>query len=300
MKITVIVATHDRAEMLGRLLQALSRQTLSSADFEVVVVFDGVTDESQVVCEQMRGVLPNLVVVVLDQQQGQTCALNRGLAVARAEKLAFTDDDCVPESEWLERLSRALDEHVLVAGGIRSRTRPYFLFCHNIAQFHPFFPGRRGETTIFLAGANFGCRRSLLEQLGGLDTGGKRVLSHDMVLALKARAAGMRVYFARDAVVWHEADREDLSTVLRYAATHARWTILLRRQFAAQLPYPLVFRSPLLLALASPVIALQVTGSIYLRNPDLWRHLHTAPIVWLTKVAWCMGAVAGLLADRRA
>ena len=299
MNITVVVATCNRAAMLERMLQALARQTMPASGFAVVVALDGVTDDSRAVCERMTSILPNLTILTLEQQQGQTRALIRGLAAARTEKLAFTDDDCVPEPGWLERMDRELDSHELVAGGMRSSPRPFFRLCHNIAQFHPFLTGRRGEATMFLAGANFGCRRSLLDRLGGLDTGENMVLSHDMVLALKARAAGVRVRFARDAVVWHEPDREDLSSVLRYAAQHARWTILLRRRFAAHLPYPLAFRSPVLLALASPLIALQVTGSIYLRNPDLWRQLHTAPVVCMAKFAWCMGAVAGLLGERR-
>ena len=210
--------------------------------------------------------------------------------------MAFTDDDCVPEPEWLDRLSQALGDHELVAGAVRSPTRPYFLLCHNIAQFHPFFPGRRGST-MFLAGANFACRRSWLEGIGGFDMSEKLAYTHDMVLALKAAGVGVHVYFARDAVVWHETDRGHFSSVLRYAAAHARVTVLVRRQYAKQLGNPLVLRSPLLLALASPLIALQVTGSIYLRNPDLWRCLHTMPVVCMAKVAWCIGAISGLLSD---
>jgi GT2 family glycosyltransferase len=298
MKISVVVATYNRAEMLARLLQALTRQTIPVSDFEVVVVIDGATDGSPAVCEGMRTRLPHLQVIPLDRRQGQTRALNRGVASARGAQLAFTDDDCVPEPEWLERLSRALGDHELVAGAIRSPTRPYFRLCHNIAQFHHFFPGRRG-TTMFLAGANFACRRSWLEGVGGFDVTESLAYTHDMVLALKAAEAGVRIHFARDAVVWHEADRESFSSVVRYAAAHARVTVHVRRHFAKQLGNPLVLRSPLLLALASPLIALQVTGSVYLRNADLWRCLHTMPVVCMAKFAWCIGAVAGLLADGR-
>ena len=298
MKISVIVATYNREKMLGRLLQALTRQTMPAGDFEVIVVIDGATDGSESVCEELRARLPSLQVVRLDRRQGQTHALNRGVASARGAYLAFTDDDCVPEPDWLERLNQALGQHDLVAGAIRSPTRPYFLLCHNIAQFHPFFPGRWG-TTMFLAGANFACRRSWLEHIGGFDTAEILIYAHDMVLALKAMGAGVPIHFARDAVVWHETDRGSFRAIMRYAAAHSRVTILVRRHFAAQVRNPSAFRSPLLLALASPVIALQVTGSIYLRNPDLWRSLHTAPVVCLAKFAWCVGAIAGMLADRR-
>ena len=299
MNISVIVATYNRAAMLGRLLQALTRQTVPMATFEVIVVIDGATDGSQAVCEDMQTRLPGLRVMPLERRQGQTHAVNCGVAVARGERLAFIDDDCVPDPDWLERLDRAASEHVLVAGAVRSPNRPFFLLCHNIAQFHPFLPGRRGSTTMFLAGANFACRRSWLEGLGGFDTAADLVCTHDMGLALKAASVGVRVHFARDAVVWHEPDRYTFSGLVRYAAEHARWTILVRRRYAAELRSPRVLNSPLLLALASPIIALQVTGSIYLRNPDLWRCLHTAPVVCIAKFAWCVGAISGLLRDRR-
>jgi GT2 family glycosyltransferase len=297
MRLSVVVATYNRRDLLGRLLRALAQQTLAAAEFEVVVVVDGAAADSLAVCEGMRPTLPNLRTLPLERRLGQTHALNLGVAAARGQCLAFTDDDCRPEPEWLERLDRALREDDLVAGAIRSPRRPYFRLCHNVAQFHPFFPGRRGPTR-FLAGANFACRRAWLEGMGGFDTAGTLRYTHDMVLALKAAATGVPIHFARDAVVWHEPDRQGFAAVLLYAAAHARLTVLVRRHFAAQLGDPLALRSPLLLALAAPLVALLVTGSIFLRNPGLWRCLHTAPVVCLAKFAWCVGAVAGLRAAR--
>lgn len=224
--------------------------------------------------------------------------MNIGWRAAKGEHLAFTDDDCVPEPDWLERMEEALLANEFVGGAIRSPERPYWLLCHNIAQCHAYFPGRQGPPTIFAAGTNFGCRRSWLEWLDGFDVTETKSFAPDMAITLKAMRRGYATHFARAAVVTHVPDRTSLATVMRYAAVHSRQTILLRNAYADVLHTPVVLRSALLLALASPAIALFVTMGIYIRNPSLRRRLDTLPAVLLIKLGWCYGAVMGLLGRR--
>lgn len=295
MKLSVIVVTWNRAQMLERLFRALGAQTLPLADWDLLVVLDACTDESAHVCEEAAVVLPNLRVITQPDRRGQVHGLNAAFRVAEGEVLAFTDDDCIPEPDWLQHMSEALSEHALVSGAIRSPERPYWLFCHNIAQCHAFFPERQGTPTIFAAGTNFGCRRSWLASMDGFDVSATKSFAPDMAITLKAMQQGQFAHFAPRAIVCHAPDRTTFLSVMRYAAKHSRQTILLRGTFANVLRTPCVLRSPVLLALASPVIALQVTLHIYLRNPALRRRLDTLPAVLLIKFAWCYGAVMGLL-----
>lgn len=294
-KLSVIVVTLNRANMLARMLRALAAQTMPRAEWELIVVLDGCTDDSAEVCGKMAATLPNLRVLEHPQRRGQVHGLNTGLEIARGEGLAFTDDDCVPEPDWLERMEEALTAHEFVSGAIQSPGYPYWLLCHNIAQCHAYFPGRRGTPTIFAAGTNFGCRRAWLDALGGFDASGVLAFAPDMAVALKGMRRGGVAYFARAAIVTHVPDRTTFGSVMRYAAEHSRHTILLRNAYADVLGTPIVLRSPPLLALASPAIASVVTLGIYARNPSLWRRPDTAPAVFLIKMAWCYGAVMGLL-----
>ena len=57
---------------------------------------------------------------------------------------------------------------------------------------------------------------------------------------------------------------------------------------------PFVLRSRFLIILAAPLIALRVTFDIYMGNYCLRRVVHTLPIVYALKLAWCWGAACGL------
>lgn len=100
--VSVIVPVHNEARYLGDCLDALLCQELSSTDFEVIVVDNGSTDGSRSIVQQRER------VQLLDEpQRGAYSARNRGLHAARGELVAFTDADCVPRRDWLQRLCDA-------------------------------------------------------------------------------------------------------------------------------------------------------------------------------------------------
>ncbi len=102
--VSVVVATRNRARHLGRLLKALAEQ-VDSPNFEVVVSDNGSSDDTLVVVETMREQLALRVVRV--QQPGKGRALNAALALAEGNLIVFTDDDVIPERNWLAQLSQA-------------------------------------------------------------------------------------------------------------------------------------------------------------------------------------------------
>ncbi len=110
-----------------------------------------------------------------------------------------------------------------------SPTSDFVKLCHNIAEFHPFMPGRKAGPTDFIAGANMGIRRSLFEEVKGFrDTD---PVAPDMHFILKARQAGYQIHFVPEAVVTHDHDRTSFSSIFRYSADHASETILLRNRY---------------------------------------------------------------------
>ncbi|HEY2557514.1 MAG TPA: glycosyltransferase family 2 protein, partial [Diaminobutyricibacter sp.] len=114
--ISVVVATHNRAGLLPRLVAALEAQE-PCGPFEVVVVDDGSTDETFTVLEDLARVTPlDLVPVRMTRNGGPAAARNAGWQRARAPLVAFTDDDCTPQPGWLARLLDDLDRFDVVQG----------------------------------------------------------------------------------------------------------------------------------------------------------------------------------------
>jgi GT2 family glycosyltransferase len=288
---SVILCTYNRARLLGRALRSLARQTAAADEFEVVVVDDGSTDGTAEICSRASRDMSNLRYVAMGRNLGLAAAANSGIRSARGRLLLFTDDDCIAQEDWAKQLAASLVQYPITTGAIQSPVSNYIKFCHNISQFHPFLNRRTEGWARSIAGGNMGIRRSLLEDLGGFDETSQ---VPDMEFWLRAWSRGQRVRFVPRAVIIHDPDRTSLAAVLRIASEHASKTILLRNRFGALLQTPFVLRSPELILLAAPLIALTGTLRIYRYNPALVPYFWTAPLVYAQKLAWCWGASQGL------
>jgi glycosyltransferase involved in cell wall biosynthesis len=110
----VIVPARDAAPTLERTLVALAAQKLDSP-YEVIVVDDGSTDETPAIAARHA---PLVTLVQVDESRGPGGARNRGVAIARAEVLAFTDADCFPTPDWLAEGLAAVAKADLVQGRV--------------------------------------------------------------------------------------------------------------------------------------------------------------------------------------
>ena len=104
-EVSVVVATRDRAGFLDELLEALASQRLAPGRLEVVVVDDASADDTWARLGGAVGRSPLPVLGLrLGGNVGQGAARTAGVARARGEVVALTDDDCVPTPQWLEEL----------------------------------------------------------------------------------------------------------------------------------------------------------------------------------------------------
>jgi GT2 family glycosyltransferase len=137
-----------------------------------------------------------------------------------------------------------------------------------------------------------GLHRNVIDELGGFDDG--MILAGDMHLCLRARSDGYQPMLIQEAVVEHDPLDISLSGAVKSSFAHAASTIFLRNEYRSLLRTPFVLKYPLLIRLASPLIALKVTGGIYLKHPKLLASFWTMPLVYFLKLAWCFGAASGL------
>jgi len=292
LRVSVVICTYNRARQLERALVALECQEPPHGGFEVVVVDDGSTDETARVCARFGGRLPNFRCVSNGVNRGLSRSRNRGVEAARGDLLLFMDDDCVPRRDWVLRMSLCLRRRPVVAGAVATPLDGFARLCHNVAQFYGFMPCQRAGPTAFIAGANMGLRRGVVEEVGGFRN--SRGFAEDIEFILRARSCGYVPYFNPRAVVTHRPDRTTLRSIFAYSAAHAASTVHLRNRYRGLLRTPFLFRSPLLLLGAAPALALAVTLRIYLSSPWLAACFWTAPLVYALKVAWCVGAAQGL------
>lgn len=222
-RISVVVATRDRAESLAVLLSALEQQTLASTEFEVVVVDDGSTDQTPVMLResQQKRALPLQVLSPVAPGSGPAAARNAGWRAARGAVIAFTDDDCRPTEEWLERgLEAFVDGSPRVVQGRVEKDPELMHLLGPFAHWIEVHDAGQGFPT-----ANIFYTRELLERIGGFDETFPRAAGEDTDLGWRAVEAGAVVSFAADALVYHAIVA--LGPVERLRI-NARWTDAVR------------------------------------------------------------------------
>src|SRR5208282_4181753 len=108
MDLSVIIATHNRAPRMEKLLDAFCRLRIApTVKWELIVVDNASKDGTPEVLssEVSRGRLP--LVHLTEPLIGKTRALNRALKSARGALVVFTDDDVIPEKNWLMAFNEA-------------------------------------------------------------------------------------------------------------------------------------------------------------------------------------------------
>lgn len=116
-EISVVTVTHNRAEKLERKLAALSAQTLAPERFELCLLLNACTDDTEELLE--RAPWPfTLRVSVSDTKLSPAQARNRCAHGARGRFLYLSDDDCLPAPETLARHLLAQNEGCVALGGL--------------------------------------------------------------------------------------------------------------------------------------------------------------------------------------
>jgi glycosyltransferase involved in cell wall biosynthesis len=101
LKCTVIIPTYNRSRLLGHTLCSLTGQTMPKDEFEVLVVDDGSSDDSQAVAESYAGRLRLQYFFLPDQGFRAAAARNVGVRHARADVCVFVDDGMLLHPRFL-------------------------------------------------------------------------------------------------------------------------------------------------------------------------------------------------------
>lgn len=98
--VSVIIPVFNDAERLDKCLSALAHQTYPQGQYEAVVIDNGSTDGDSVEAVVDRY---GFAIATHEATPGSYAARNHGLTLAKGDIIAFTDSDCVPAEDWLER-----------------------------------------------------------------------------------------------------------------------------------------------------------------------------------------------------
>ncbi len=175
-KVTVAVCTWNRAQLLDRTLdQMRTLQIPSDVDWELLVVNNNCTDQTDTVIEKYEGDLP--IRRLFEARPGHSHARNRALAEMHGDLLLWTDDDVLVDPKWLAAYDEAAQKwpHAAYFGGPVEplfESEPPSWIMENLDLLHgPLALIDLGATCRHMLekeypfGANMAFRRSLIEEM---------------------------------------------------------------------------------------------------------------------------------------
>lgn len=104
--ISIIVPTYNRANYLSETLNAILAQ--QDQDLEVIVVDDFSTDDSRIVLESLKKQHPQIVLVFLKENLGESNAVNVGWSLASKRFISIVNSDDPPDKNWLRDMSKEI------------------------------------------------------------------------------------------------------------------------------------------------------------------------------------------------
>ena len=241
MDASIIVCTFNRAESLRDTLRALrGQQIATSRHWDVIVVDNNSKDHTRSVVEEAQREWPALRYE-FEPAQGLSHARNHGIAAARGDVLLFTDDDVLPEPEWLDTTLQGLERYRADACGgfvapIWETPPPAWL----TERFHGFLAIRTERTDDYPIiqasqapfGANMAMKRAVFDRVGLFDTnrgrkGNVLASGEDGEMFERILAAGLTAVFLGQSRVHHKV--ESFRLTKRY---FRRWRFQTSRNIA--------------------------------------------------------------------
>ncbi|MDR5683287.1 MAG: glycosyltransferase [Armatimonadota bacterium] len=230
MKLSVVVPTYNRAEILRVCLRCLTEQTLSRDRFEVLVVDDGSDDHTRQVVTAFESDL-HIRYLRQPENRGRAAARNRGIREAAGEVVVFVDSDVFPTPGFLRAHAdvHARGERVVGRGPLILTDRADGRFARGRLM--------RDASPAFLDTANASVRRSHLLAAGGFDEGFRRYGWEDVDLGIRLRRLGLRRVFSARALAYHyqpapsaaalpallHKEEERAGTAVRFLRKHPGW-----------------------------------------------------------------------------
>jgi glycosyltransferase involved in cell wall biosynthesis len=267
-----VICSLNGADGVRRCLDALRRQTIADV-IQVVVVDDGSTDDTAA-----AAVAGGAQLVRHAHNRGLSAARNSGIACARADVVAFLDDDCEPFDDWAEQLLKAYDADTSVAvagvGGpivavshgqgfmagylgrhnplgvleldLAHSGAPVYRFALYIKRMWSAPPAHSARPVYSLVGANMSFRREVLDAVGGFDerfTFGADEL--DLCYRIGIQLPWAQLRYEPAAVVRHHFD-VSLGDTLRRSRAYGIGSARFSRRWRD--PRPTVYPLPILVA----------------------------------------------------
>ena len=201
---SVIVPTYNSQDTISHCLDALVNQTMPRAYYEILVVDDGSHEPIPPALEQNSEIR-----LIRIPHGGPAAARNAGALAANGEIVAFTDSDCAPSPDWLEKIVKPFrSKHVVgVKGVYRTHQKELVARFVQLEYQYKYVRMARLPKIDFIDTYSAAYRRDIFLQNGGFDATFTVPSVEDQEFSFRLAQKGYLLEFRPGAAVYHRHDR---------------------------------------------------------------------------------------------
>lgn len=225
-KISIIIPAYNSEKTISQTITAVLKQDFPGG-IEVIVVDDGSIDGTADIIKSFGE--QSGIKYISQENNGPAAARNRGVQEASGEFVFFTDADCIPHRDWVNKMMphfvREASDKIAVVAGSYGIANPESLLARCIHKeilyrhhhLMPDFPRVFGSY-------NFCVRKKIFNKVGGFNAGYRHASGEDNDLSYKILSAGYKIYFEKEAVVDHHHPAR-VAKYLREQYRHGFWRV---------------------------------------------------------------------------
>ena len=230
---SIVVPTFNRSRQLNLLLLALVQQDYPKDQFEVIVIDDGSAESPESLVYAFKDRLH--ITLIGQNHNGPAMARNRGVSAAKGEYVVFTDDDCFPVVDWLEKLAKCFRAFPNYAVGGRTINgdvnNPYAISSQMVADFLCSFYNRDPDYAQFLISNNLAMPKEKFRTIGGFNPEFAHPGGEDRDLCRRLLQDRTRLIYAPDILVIHH-HQLNLKTFWKQHHKYGRGAYMVRKRMA--------------------------------------------------------------------
>lgn len=250
-KLSVIIPTYNKPEVLKMTLEALERQTFPKNRFEVIVIDDGsLPGVRQKIKNFLSQIKLNLSFLV-QNHRGPAAARNKGIKKAKGKIALIINDDTIATPELLERHYEFHQKHSFENFGLLGlvtwhpdlEVTPFMYWLEHGGPYFSFWPikGKEAGWQRFWT-CNISLKKNFLLKNGLFDEEFPYAAWEDVELGYRLGKAGFRLFYDKKALGYHYHPTT-ISSIKKKMRANGESAILLRGKLPDKFLPPLA-RSP--------------------------------------------------------
>lgn len=215
---SVVVCSYNRSVYLAKVLNALKNQTLDSSKFEIILVNNNSTDETEKVCHTFQKNNSDLnITYFVEKNKGLSYARNTGIKLSKGQWVIFLDDDAEPIADYLNNVSTFLEKYpqCIAAGGRiypnYETEEPLWMTKYLLPLVSAIDLGdkvKKFPSNKYPIGANMIFKGDIFDKIGYFDVnlgrkGNQLLGGEEKEIFMKLRGISNEIYYIPNAIVHH-------------------------------------------------------------------------------------------------